>query len=126
MSQVLVIDDDPQIRRLLDRILSAEGHNVLLAPEGNRGLELVRTQPVDLVICDLVMPEKEGVETIREIRAHAPRLPIIAISGGSAYGNYSYLPLAQRLGATRSLQKPFLPAELAEVVREVLAGRQTA
>lgn len=126
MSQVLVIDDDPQVLHLLERVLSSEGYDVLLAPEGNRGLELVRAHPVDLVICDLLMPDKEGLETIREIRAWDAGLPVIAISGGGAYGDESYLPLARRLGATRSLAKPFPPAELASVVHELLAGAQTA
>jgi len=81
---ILVIEDDVQVRALLKKLLESEGYTVLEAENGNIGIRLYHENSVDVVITDLIMPEKEGIETIRELRKIAPQIKIIAISGGGA------------------------------------------
>jgi CheY-like chemotaxis protein len=119
MAKILIIDDDPQIRRLIGRILSGEGHDVAAAENGTDGLRRFRAERPDLVISDILMPEKEGIETIIEIRREAPSIPILAISGDSGGG---FLGFATKLGASRALPKPFRNTELIEVVKQLLGA----
>src|SRR5262245_10101680 len=113
MASILVIDDDVQIQHLIQLTLQAAGHDVRCAGNGVKGLEAHRQQPADVVVCDLFMPEKDGLETIRELRRVSPRLKVIAISGGWArYTQADYLADAKRFGAMSALRKPFRPAEL--------------
>ena len=86
MARILVVDDEEGIRTLLRNILVREGHHVTTAADGVEALQVVDTQPVDLVITDLIMPEKEGVETISELRKRFPAVKIIAMSGGGMGG----------------------------------------
>ena len=120
MQRVLVIDDDEQMRALLYEILDRAGFAVMEASNGVEGLKLYRNQPADLVITDLIMPEKEGVETIMELRSQFPNARIIAISGGQRAGGRDYLPIAAKLGARRTVAKPFSRQEILEAVRETL------
>lgn len=122
MQRVLVIDDDEQLRALLYEILDRAGFQVEEAVNGVEGLKLYRKQPADLVITDLIMPEKEGVETIMELRDQFPEARIIAISGGERVGGRNYLPIAARLGARRTIAKPFSRQEILDAVRETLAA----
>ena len=122
MPRVLVVDDEPEIRRLVRRVLEAEGLEVEEAPDGQEAVEACRRQPPDLMILDLIMPRKEGLETIREVKSDLPSLKIIAISGGGHGRPESYLNLARRLGAERALAKPFLPLQLVQLVNELLEG----
>jgi DNA-binding NtrC family response regulator len=117
MADMLIIDDDPQIRRLLTRILQGAGHSIRTAENGRDGIALFRQQHPALVITDILMPDMEGIETIRAMRAESPSMPIIAISGG---GVPSYLRAATMLGATASLAKPFVAAELLSLVAALL------
>ena len=118
MAEILVIDDDPRLRRLLARVLKNAGHTVHEAANGTAGIRLFRQVRPALVITDLVMPDAEGIETIQELRRDAPTLPILAISGGS---NHSlYLRAAIKLGATASLGKPFGNDDLLRVVAILL------
>lgn len=121
MVKILVIDDEEQIRNLLVRILGDMGHAVKTAANGAVGLKMLRHEPVDLVITDIFMPEKEGLETIMEIRRDFPRIKIIAISGGDRDG-CDYLPMTRPLGANRCLHKPFARDEMIKAVEELLAG----
>jgi DNA-binding NtrC family response regulator len=121
MADILIIDDDAQIRRLLVRILVAAGHRVREAENGRIGFEEFRRQPAALVISDIVMPDMEGIETILALRREAAELPIIAISGGS---DPLYLQAASKLGATAALKKPFAAAELVGLVENMLAGAE--
>jgi DNA-binding response OmpR family regulator len=118
MAGILLIDDDARLRRLLGRILKGAGHTVHEATNGREGIELFgRTHPA-LVITDLVMPDKEGIETIRELHQTAPTVPILAISGST---NHSiYLRAATKLGATEALDKPFSNEELLAAVTRLL------
>ena len=117
---ILVIDDDETIRELLRAILEREGYRVLEAPDGGEGLKQFTETPTDLVITDLIMPGKEGIETIRDLRRKFPDVKIIAVSGGGRIGPDSYLKMAKGVGALRTLSKPFDRTVLLETVEEVI------
>ncbi len=120
MARILVIDDDAAVRRIIGRILERADHAVEFAANGAEGLQKFRTRRPDLVITDLYMPEKEGIETIQELRAEWPDLRILAVSGG-LYGDIAG-PLidAELLGASATLAKPFTPDELQAAVARLL------
>lgn len=119
MAAILIIDDDAQMRRLLREALLRAGHTVQEAADGQQALHCVSDQVPDLVITDLVMPEQEGIETIRYLHSHHPALPIIAISGGGRLGPQNYLPIAAEIGAARCYAKPFRVGEIIDSVREL-------
>lgn len=123
MATVLVIDDDPQIRRLTARILTDLHHEVIEAGDGRQGLRLVLQQRPAMVLTDILMPEKEGIELIRDIRREAPGVHIIAMSGGGTTAKaMMFLDFALALGADAVLRKPFRAAELADAVTRVLGN----
>jgi DNA-binding response OmpR family regulator len=125
MPRILVIDDDYQIRTMLRQYLESEGYKVKEATDGISGLAILREFPIDLAIVDLIMPNKEGLETIPEIQRDFKGLKVIAISGGGRIGPSSYLPMAQSLGANRTFAKPFDLDEIAMAIRELLEDDQT-
>jgi len=102
-------------------MLESKNHEVVEAQNGKVGLRLYRKNSTDLVVTDILMPDKEGIETIRELRRDFPEVKIIAISGGGRLGLERYLKLAKKMGAQRTLEKPFNGNELNEVVRELLS-----
>ena len=118
--RVLVIDDDPVARQTLQAILEDGGYSVTCAEDGLRGVSAFHRIRPDVVVTDIVMPEKEGIETIIELRSIWPHGSIIAISGGGRSGNTDYLRLARGLGADAILMKPFEPAELLSCIRSCL------
>lgn len=121
MKRILVIDDDIHIQQLLRQILEQEGYHVLDAPDGNKGLELYRQSPTDLIITDIIMPEKEGLETIRELKCEFPDVKIIAISGGGrVFDRKICLDSAKGLGALRVLAKPLDLKALLKAIQELL------
>jgi DNA-binding response OmpR family regulator len=120
MARILIIDDDEQIRSTLQQVLELEGHEVVDAPDGKVGLQLFREEGADLVITDIIMPVKEGLETIMELRNDYPGVKIIAISGGGAIDPHVYLHYAKEAGAMRTLPKPFEREELLQAVGELL------
>jgi len=120
MATVLVIDDEEPIRRFLRLILTRAGHDVLEAGDGSEGLVLLRDHDADLVVTDLVMPNKEGLETIMELRRAYPAIPIIAISGGGLNQPCTYLDLARKLGASHVFEKPLDRPAFLEAVRRCL------
>jgi DNA-binding NtrC family response regulator len=120
MARILVIDDEANIRTTIQTMLMRDGHSVSTAKDGKAGLIAFAQEKPDLVITDMIMPEKEGVETIQSIRKHSPLTPIIAISGGGRASHVDFLPLALAFGATATLNKPFTAKALIEVVRRVL------
>lgn len=122
MAKILVIDDDHNIRTLLCRMLERAGYEVLSAADGTQASELFRRHPLDLIITDLFMPDREGMEIIQELRANHPRVKIIAISGGGSLGGTSFLDVARLIGATSTLAKPFGSEALLRTVAEVLNG----
>jgi two-component system, chemotaxis family, chemotaxis protein CheY len=120
MAKILIIDDDKMVRETLRLILAAAGHQILLANDGKQGVKMfIETMP-DLVITDILMPEKEGVETIGDIRKLKAKVPIIAMSGGGRVGNMSFLAVAKQFGADRTFAKPFEPDEVVDAVTELL------
>lgn len=120
MARILVIDDDPAVRLSAKLALEDAGHRVEEAVNGEEGLKRMRANPADLVISDIFMPEKEGLETIDEIRRNHPQTRIIAISGGGRMDPADYLEIAERVGADRSLSKPFDILQLLDVVKTLL------
>jgi CheY-like chemotaxis protein len=122
MALILIIDDDVQIRAMLRRILGRAGYEVVEAPDGRQGIRLHRQQPADLIITDIIMPEKEGIETIMELRHDFPGLKILAISGGGREPPDEYLQMAKSFGAQRTLAKPFGPKDLLKAVGELLSA----
>lgn len=110
MSRILLIDDDPAVRDTIASILTAAGYGVTTAPGGRAGLDAIDAGGIDLVITDLLMPDMEGLETIRMLRQRAPEVPVIAISGGGSLrpeGGVDYLATAAKFGAAGILRKPF-------------------
>ena len=120
MAKILVIEDDPGIRKMIELTLTRAAHQVTLTNDGDQGLKSFRAEQPDLVISDIVMPNKEGIETIMEIRKLAPAIPIIAMSGGGLNIGTQYLGVAQKLGANAILSKPFRTAELVDLVAQIL------
>ena len=121
MARILVIDDDPDIRAMLEQILKSAGHEVILAADGREGMERHRSSPADLVITDLFMPNQEGLETIHEFRTRFPEVAIIAMSGRAAA--VTMLSVAQKFGAVAVLHKPFAADELIAAVAKALGGQ---
>ncbi|MBM3600940.1 MAG: response regulator [Alphaproteobacteria bacterium] len=117
MARILIIDDEPDIRKAMRSLLEKEGHGVVEAANGVLGLRQFDAGDFDLVITDIVMPEKEGIETILHIRRIKPGQKILAISGGGPSGNLHYLQSAKTLGADEVLTKPFDAEELSQAIR---------
>lgn len=112
MKKILVIDDNAVVRNTITRILQTAGYEVVIANDGLRGVEAFRKEQPDLVISDVIMPEQEGIATIRQILGEKPGTKIIAISGGGRIGNTDFLQIARKMGAVDALQKPFDPDDL--------------
>jgi CheY-like chemotaxis protein len=118
MTRILVIDDNYQMLDVIDQMLTNAGYDVIKAMNGTQGVRLYRNQPFDLVVTDLFMPEKDGLEITMELRKDFPDVKIIMHSG-HAFGSLS-LESSKKFGATRTLPSPFTEEELLRNVREVL------
>ncbi len=118
MARILVIDDDSDMRLLLEQTLGPAGHEVVSARDGKEGIHQYRTAPTQLVITDLFMPNQEGLETIIQLRKSFPGVSIIAMSGRTGAG--TMLSIAKRLGAIGVLEKPFAPDQLIRAVDAAL------
>jgi DNA-binding response OmpR family regulator len=118
MAKILVIDDDAELRAMLRETLTAAGHTVLEAARGQEGFDLYLKQPIDLVLLDIYMPEKNGLDTLRQFLRSFPRANIIAMTGGVAKINM--LAAAKRFGACDTIAKPFLPEEILALVEQTL------
>ena len=116
MALVLIIEDNPHTLATLREILVSEDHAVLEARNGKEGLALFQSRLPALVITDIIMPEKEGIETILELRRMAPACKIIAMSGGGFVGKTDFLALAKKAGADAVLEKPFGATQLLDAV----------
>src|SRR5258706_7398782 len=123
MSRILLVDDDDSFRRMLMLTLTNMGHAVVEASNGKEAIKLFEAAPPDVVLTDIVMPEKEGLETIGELRRKHPGVKIIAMSGGGRVSATDYLKIARKLGAAGVLAKPFSNQEMAMVLDEVLGGK---
>jgi DNA-binding response OmpR family regulator len=116
MAKILVIDDEPSILLMIKKMLEKAGHEVDMALNGKEGMQMFELNKADLLITDIIMPEKEGLETIVELRKKYPDLKIIAISGGGRISADGYLPGAKLLGANMVFQKPLIQKEFLEAV----------
>ena len=123
MVRILVVDDEDLVRFSVRQMLEDEGHQVEEAADGVEGMAKIESGPFDLMVTDIVMPRKEGLETIAEAKRVQPDLRIIAISGGGPVGQFNYLDLAKQFGADAVLAKPFKKQDLVAVVNAVLQRR---
>jgi DNA-binding response OmpR family regulator len=126
-ARVLIADDDEQYRLMLQRSLERAGYSVTAADNGRTAIAAAMQAEHDVAVLDLLMPEMEGLETIRELKSLKPAMPLIAITGGGRGSPGDYLRAARLLGAAATLQKPFSIQELLSTVRACLvtaaAGR---
>lgn len=122
MARILLIDDDEQVRNMLRMRLSRAGHEVIEAGDGREALEKFRAEPTELIITDIVMPEKEGLEVIMEICRDYPKVNVIAISGGGRIDASSYLDMATKFGAKHVFSKPVDWEKLQKAIDELLAA----
>ncbi len=120
MASILVIDDNPEFREILRKHLEATGHSVALAENGEQGLAVLERGGMDIVLTDILMPQRDGVEVLREAKRRWPSLPVIAISGGGWIGANELLSMAEKLGADQVLQKPVRRDDLLQAVDEAL------
>ena len=120
MSSILLVDDDDELLAMLSKVLTHAGYQVQEASDGEQAIKFYGSHPTDLVITDLVMPEKEGIQLIVELRRLNSKVKIIAISGAGESLLEEYLNLAKVLGAQRVLAKPFSEQEILETISEVL------
>lgn len=120
MARILVVDDEVEILVMLREILERAGYEVVDAPDGKVALDLHRENPSDLMIIDVIMPEKDGLETIMELRRDFPEVKIIAISGGDCLVPSEYLKAAMEAGALRTFTKPMERDTLLAAIRELL------
>jgi CheY-like chemotaxis protein len=126
MASILVIDDEAAMRGVMRRALERAGHKVAEAENGEAALAVLDKRAFDVVITDVIMPERDGVETIREMRRRRSPAKILVITGGGPAKHMEYLGIAEIFGADRSLAKPFKLAALVDVVEEMLTSRKSA
>jgi response regulator RpfG family c-di-GMP phosphodiesterase len=117
--QVLIIDDEVQFRMMLRQFLESMDYEVREAANGDEGVKLFFEKPADLVISDIIMPEKEGIETVMEIKRQFPNAKVIVVSGGGWYGTDVDFDMAEKLGAL-TLKKPFELQALSEAIQKLL------
>ena len=120
MANILVVEDDAAVRAVVERFLVQAGHTVSTAADGVEAMELLEVMPPDVVLTDVFMPEKDGMELILELGRQPVRPVLIAMSGGGLLGDLSMLEAAGKLGAVRTLPKPFGREELLAVVEDAL------
>jgi DNA-binding response OmpR family regulator len=120
MKRILVIDDDELTLDVLKRILEMEGYEVITALNGEIGMEAFHQNHIDLVITDLVMPVKDGLRTIMELKKEKQDLPIIAISAGGVISKERYLTTARYLGNIIALPKPFKREDIVDTVKNLI------
>ena len=122
MARILLIDDEEPVRTLLRKMLEQFGHTVIEARGGTEGLALFPHAHVELVITDIVMPDKDGLEVLRELRRMDPSVKILAISGADVDRRAVYLNTARLMGAATVLAKPFVADQLRAAIDELLPG----
>ena len=122
MARILLVDDDVALRCILQRTLVTGGHIVTTAVNGADAMRVLQAQTFDLVLTDIVMPEAEGLQFLRDLRKLPSPPPAIAMSGGGRGTADDYLELATRFGARETLEKPFLPSQLIAAIQRVLGA----
>ncbi len=126
MARIIVIDDSYDFRSTLKTILEEEGYEVETAENGDEGIKLFTENPADVVITDIIMPGKEGIETMVELHKTFPDAKVIAMSGGGFQGPMDYLEGAKLIGgALRTFTKPFRMVDMLQAVRELLEDKKS-
>ena len=130
MASILIIEDDNDVREAIKDVLEHAGYNVDTAASGNEAIEFQRKQPAQVIVTDIIMPGKHGIDTILEMQEEFPAVKIIAISGGGGFGRPAYKPeanmttvyltAAKEAGADRVFAKPFDRKELIQAVEDLL------
>jgi len=121
MANILVTDDEELVRFTIREMLEAHGHVVSEAKDGNELIAHCNQHATDIVVTDIIMPEKEGIESIIELKQDRPEIKVLAISGGGRTKNMDFLDVAKQFGANGVLAKPFTEEELIEAINELLA-----
>jgi DNA-binding NtrC family response regulator len=124
--RVLLIDDEPMVRKIVRKMLERAGHEVVEAENGRVGIEQLERTNFDLVVTDIIMPEMEGIETLMTVRERFPAVVVITMSGGGRTGNVDFLDVAEKLGASATLQKPFTYVALTEAIDQSFGARKVA
>ena len=123
MFSILVVDDEDSVRELVKEMLSRDGYTIYEASNGQEAVDSFNEHPVDLILTDLVMPEKSGIDLIMQLKNENSQVKVVAISGGGGItGRFDYLPIAKLLGARAIIRKPFTMAEIRKAVSEALAA----
>ncbi|KAF0170549.1 MAG: response regulator receiver [Limisphaerales bacterium] len=120
MNTILLVEDDPACAAMLRTALNTFGHQVVLAPDGKQALRLFDPQSMNVAVVDLMMPEMDGMELIMRLQEREPGVRVIAMTGGGRGKPEAYLRMAERLGAVKSLAKPFPLEALRQAVGECL------
>ncbi len=120
MANILLVEDEPLVSATLSSAMKSKGHTVVTAANGVEGLKRFAERPFDLIVTDIIMPDKEGIEMILEMLRDKPDAKIIAISGGGRTGNVEFLKMAGSLGAVATLKKPIRLAEFLTVLNDCL------
>jgi DNA-binding response OmpR family regulator len=120
MSNILLLDDNASFLKLQGEFLRCSGHQVTTLDDSRKAMATIRTNKFDLLITDLIMPDKEGIEIIMDLRVKFPMLKIIAMSGGGRVDARDCLAMAEKLGASLTLSKPFSGEQLLKAVNTVL------
>lgn len=120
MARILIVEDEATLRSLMRDALENEGHEISEACDGDQGVKLFKEHEHDLLITDILMPKKEGLETILELTDQYPDVKIIAISGGGIGLGDDLLEISMDFGAKQALRKPFTMKHLVEVVQDIL------
>jgi CheY-like chemotaxis protein len=123
MARILVVDDDTAVREATAALLSSYGHAVISFNSGKRIEDLVATHAPDVALIDVLMPDRDGLEIVIALRRIYPALPVLVVSGGGRRGNLDFLTMAENLGATATLAKPFNAADLLTLIDGVLGAR---
>lgn len=123
MTRILIIEDDDAVADTLRQMLELDGFEVIVATNGAEGEKMFKKNSVDLIITDLLMPEKEGIETIKDIREISPDVKIIAMSGSAGMFTGEYLRAAKALGANSTLSKPISRGDLLQSVNKMIDSK---
>lgn len=126
MVRILVVDDEPSVCSMVAAMLEPDGYDMIAAGSGVEAVDACKEVPVDLIITDIVMPNKNGIDLIMQVKKEYPGIPVIAISGGGGIaGRFDYLEIAKLVGADNILKKPFELEELRSTVSNVIKNRET-
>jgi len=120
MALILIVDDLPDTIQALQRVLIAHGHEVLTAADGVEALQQLQNHSIDIMILDIHLPNKDGIEVLREVRQLALPTKIIAMSGGGIAADFGILEIAKNLGASATLKKPFGMQDLMQVINPLV------